>query len=145
MVTVGMNYHVLPGKQADFEEKFATVINALRAADGHSSSTLWKDVSDDASYLITSEWSDEKAFLEFIHSQAVKRRNAGTAILLVSAELDEVLELSDRVGVMYRGELVAVVDARTADREDVGLLMATGGKAPTEVTKDMAADLEEVS
>ena len=66
-------------------------------------------------------------------------------ILLVSAELDEVLELSDRVGVMYRGELVAVVDARTADREDVGLLMATGGKAPTEVTKDMAADLEEVS
>ena len=52
----------------------------------------------------------------------------GTAVLLVSAELDEVLELSDRIGVMYRGELVAVVDGRSADREDVGLLMATGGR-----------------
>ncbi len=72
MITVGMNYHVIPGKQADFEEKFAAVITALKAAAGHSSSTLWKDVSDDASYLITSEWSDEQAFLEFIRSQAFK-------------------------------------------------------------------------
>jgi heme-degrading monooxygenase HmoA len=72
MITVGMNYHVIPGKQADFENKFATVISALRAAEGHSSSTLWKDVSDDASYLITSEWSEEQAFLDFIHSQAFK-------------------------------------------------------------------------
>jgi simple sugar transport system ATP-binding protein len=66
--------------------------------------------------------------VEFIHRQAIGKRNAGTAVLLVSAELDEVLELSDRVGVMYRGELVAVVDGRSADREDVGLLMATGGR-----------------
>jgi simple sugar transport system ATP-binding protein len=50
------------------------------------------------------------------------------AILLVSAELDEVLELSDRIGVMYRGRLVAVLDGRSADREEVGLLMATGGR-----------------
>jgi simple sugar transport system ATP-binding protein len=50
------------------------------------------------------------------------------AILLVSAELDEVLELSDRIGVMFRGRLVAVLDGPTADREDVGLLMATGGR-----------------
>ncbi len=62
MITVGMNYHVIEGKQADFEEKFAGVISALQAADGHTSSTLWKDVSDGASYLITSEWSEEQAF-----------------------------------------------------------------------------------
>jgi heme-degrading monooxygenase HmoA len=72
MITVGMNYHVIAGKQVDFEEKFTTVINALRAAEGHSTSTLWKDVSDDASYLITSEWMDKQAFLEFIHSQTFK-------------------------------------------------------------------------
>ena len=46
----------------------------------------------------------------------------------MSAELDEVLELSDRIGVMYRGSLVAVLDGRTAEREQVGLLMATGGR-----------------
>lgn len=72
MITVGMNYHVLPGKQRDFEEKFAAVLAALKAADGHSHSTLWRDVSDDASYLITSEWSDEQAFRGFIQSQAFR-------------------------------------------------------------------------
>ena len=72
MITVGMNYHVIAGKQKDFEEKFSGVIDALKAATGHTSSTLWKDVADDASYLITSEWSEEQAFNDFIHSQAFK-------------------------------------------------------------------------
>jgi ABC-type uncharacterized transport system ATPase subunit len=55
----------------------------------------------------------------------------------VSAELDEVLELSDRIGVIYRGRLVAVLDGRTADREQVGLLMATGGReAPPKPSGD---------
>ena len=72
MITVGMNYHVIEGKQADFEEKFAAVIGALNAADGHTSSTLWKDVADGASYLITSEWSDELAFQSFIKSDAFR-------------------------------------------------------------------------
>lgn len=68
MITVGMNYQVIEGKQADFEEKFAGVIGALNAADGHTSSNLWKDVADGASYLITSEWADEAAFTAFIRS-----------------------------------------------------------------------------
>ena len=67
--------------------------------------------------------------IEFIHRQAIARRDTGVAILLVSAELDEVLEISDRIAVMYRGQIVAVLDGRTADREEVGLLMATGGRA----------------
>ncbi len=65
--------------------------------------------------------------IEFIHKQAIAKRDAGTAILLVSAELDEVLELSDRIAVMYRGEIVGIFDGRTADKNEVGLLMATGG------------------
>ena len=72
MITVGMNYHVIDGKQQDFEAKFSAVMRGLNAAEGHSSSTLWKDVSDDASYLITSEWSDEQAFTDFIQSQAFR-------------------------------------------------------------------------
>jgi len=67
--------------------------------------------------------------IEFIHRQAIARRDAGIGILLVSAELDEILELSDRIAVMYRGAIVEVLDGRTADRETVGLLMATGGRA----------------
>lgn len=72
MVTVGMNYVVLPGKQTEFEEKFAAVIGALNAADGHTSSTLWRDTVNDASYLITSEWNDEQAFRDFISSDAFR-------------------------------------------------------------------------
>jgi ABC-type uncharacterized transport system ATPase subunit len=68
--------------------------------------------------------------IEFIHKQAIRKRDAGTGILLVSAELDEILELSDRIAVMYRGEIVALVDGPTANKEEIGLLMATGGRIP---------------
>ncbi len=68
--------------------------------------------------------------IEFIHKQIIAKRDAGTAVLLVSAELDEVMEMSDRIAVMYRGELVAFLDGRTADKNEVGLLMATGGRTP---------------
>jgi simple sugar transport system ATP-binding protein len=66
--------------------------------------------------------------IEFIHRQIIAKRDAGVAVLLVSAELDEVLEMSDRIGVMYRGEIVSIVDGRTADKEKVGRLMATGAQ-----------------
>jgi general nucleoside transport system ATP-binding protein len=64
--------------------------------------------------------------IEFIHRQVISKRDSGAAILLVSAELDEVMELSDRIAVMFRGEIVALVDGPTAQREEIGLLMATG-------------------
>jgi simple sugar transport system ATP-binding protein len=71
--------------------------------------------------------------IEFIHKQVIAKRDAGAAVLLVSAELDEVMELSDRIAVMYRGEIVALLDSRSAEREDVGLLMATGRRDAPEV------------
>ena len=72
MITVGMNYHVIAGKQKDFEDKFNSILAALRAAEGHTNSNLWKDVADDTSYMITSQWSDEHAFQDFIQSQAFR-------------------------------------------------------------------------
>ena len=72
MITVGMDYHVIAGKQQDFENKFAGVLTALRGAPGHTDSKLYRDVFDGCSYLITSEWSDEQAFQEFIRSAAFR-------------------------------------------------------------------------
>ena len=69
--------------------------------------------------------------IEFIHSQILERRNSGTAILLVSPELDEIMQLSDRIGIMYRGKIVAVVPGDQATKEYVGLLMA--GVDPSKV------------
>ncbi|MBZ0303766.1 MAG: ABC transporter ATP-binding protein [Anaerolineae bacterium] len=62
--------------------------------------------------------------IEFIHQQIVRMRDEGTAILLVSAELDEILSLSDRVAVMYAGKIIDIVSIEQADREHIGLLMA---------------------
>jgi simple sugar transport system ATP-binding protein len=77
--------------------------------------------------------------IESIHRLIIEKRNAGAAVLLVSAELDEVLEMSDRIAVMYRGRLVAEMDGRTADKNEVGLLMATGGEGRGQVDKASAA------
>ncbi len=65
--------------------------------------------------------------IEFIHRKLIELRDAGAAILLVSAELEEVLSLSDRVLVMYQGRIVGAVDPQQASQEEIGLLM-TGGK-----------------
>jgi simple sugar transport system ATP-binding protein len=69
--------------------------------------------------------------IEYIHGRILEARDQGTAILLVSPELDEVMQLSDRIAVMYRGRIVTVLDGLTATKEAVGLLMA--GVDPSEV------------
>ncbi|MCB0102708.1 MAG: ABC transporter ATP-binding protein [Anaerolineales bacterium] len=68
--------------------------------------------------------------IEYIHSQIIKKRDEGSGVLLVSSELDEILALSDRIAVMYKGQIMAVVDAASATKEQLGLLMA--GVHPSE-------------
>ncbi len=66
---------------------------------------------------------------EFIHRRTIERRDAGTAVLLVSADLDEILELADRILVIHRGRIVGEFAAAAAERERIGLLMARGEAA----------------
>jgi heme-degrading monooxygenase HmoA len=72
MITVGMNYRVIKGKESEFEQKFEAVLNSLNAADGHEQSNLFQDVHDPTSYMIASQWSDEKAFAAFIRSEGFR-------------------------------------------------------------------------
>ncbi len=67
--------------------------------------------------------------IEFIHRQIIRKRDEGCAVLVVSAELDEILALSDQIAVMYHGQIVATLDAQHATRQELGLLMA-GGTVP---------------
>lgn len=62
--------------------------------------------------------------IEYIHQQIVAQRDAGKAVLLVSLELDEVMDVSDRILVMYEGELVGELDPKTTTVEELGLYMA---------------------
>jgi simple sugar transport system ATP-binding protein len=62
--------------------------------------------------------------IEFIHRQIVDARDKGVAVLLVSAELDEILSLSDRIGVMFNGKIVTEMTSSEADRTTLGYYMA---------------------
>ena len=62
--------------------------------------------------------------IEYIHKQLVAQRDAGKAVLLVSLELDEVMDVPDRILVMYEGEIVGELDPKTATQEELGLYMA---------------------
>jgi ABC-type uncharacterized transport system ATPase subunit len=62
--------------------------------------------------------------VEYIHGRILQKRDEGCAVLLVSSELDEIMELSDRIAVMYRGKIVDVLPVEKATKEKVGLLMA---------------------
>ena len=62
--------------------------------------------------------------IEYIHKQLIEQRDAGKAVLLVSLELDEVMNVSDRIIVMYEGEIVADLDPKKITTEELGLYMA---------------------
>jgi simple sugar transport system ATP-binding protein len=62
--------------------------------------------------------------IEYIHQRLIEKRDAGTAVLLVSTELDEILQLADRIAVMYRGKIVEILKGDEATKEQLGLLMA---------------------
>ena len=62
--------------------------------------------------------------IEYIHKQIVAERDAGKAVLLVSLEMDEVLDVSDRILVMYEGEIVGELDPKKTNPAELGLYMA---------------------
>ena len=66
--------------------------------------------------------------IEYIHKQLVARRDAGKAVLLVSLELDEVINVSDRILVMYEGEIVGELDPKTTNVQELGLYMSGAKK-----------------
>jgi simple sugar transport system ATP-binding protein len=68
--------------------------------------------------------------IEYIHKQLVERRDAGKGVLLVSLELEEVMNVSDRILVMYEGEIVGELDPKTTNVQELGLYMS-GAKRNT--------------
>lgn len=72
MITIGMNYKVLPDKGEHFERMFNNVLHGMQGATGHSQSSLYRDVNDPYTYLIVSEWHSEDAFDAFVQSERFK-------------------------------------------------------------------------
>jgi len=79
--------------------------------------------------------------IEYIHNRIIEKRDEGTAVLLVSPELDEIIALSDRIAVMYKGQIVDIVPAGGVNRKYLGLLMA--GVKPAEALETTPRTTEE--
>jgi simple sugar transport system ATP-binding protein len=69
---------------------------------------------------------------EYVHAQLLEEREKGTAILLISEDLDEVMALSDRIAVIYEGQIMGIIDGQKATPEQLGLLMAGVREEPGE-------------
>ncbi len=89
-----------------------------------------REFSHDPEFLIASQPTRgvDVGSIEFIHKQIIDRRDAGAGVLLVSAELSEVLSLSDRIAVIFEGEIVKILKASETDERELGKLM-TGSQA----------------
>ena len=79
--------------------------------------------------------------IEYIHRQIIAQRDQGKAVLLVSLELDEVMDLSDRILVMYEGEIVGEFDPKAVTVQELGLYMA-GARRQNAAQKEVQADGE---
>jgi general nucleoside transport system ATP-binding protein len=66
--------------------------------------------------------------IEYIHKRLIQHRDSGKAVLLISLELDEVLQLSDRIAIVNNGDLIGIVNASETNEKEVGLMMAGVGK-----------------
>lgn len=81
--------------------------------------------------------------IEYIHSRIIEKRDEGAAVLVVSSELDEIMALSDRIAVVYKGKILDIVPARGVSREYLGLLMA--GVKPAEGMQVVESDAADVA
>jgi simple sugar transport system ATP-binding protein len=110
-----------------FDVRPRDINNPMRALSGGNKQKVIvaRELSQDARLVIAAQPTRgvDVGSIEFIHRQLVDQRDAGVAVLVVSAELDEILSLSDRVAVMYEGRIQGVLPVAEANRERIGLLM----------------------
>jgi simple sugar transport system ATP-binding protein len=78
--------------------------------------------------------------IEFVHTTLLEARDSGAAILLVSVELEEIMSLSDRIAVLFRGQIVGQMDVTDATEEKLGILMAGGSLTEEPETATVAPE-----
>lgn len=90
---------------------------------------LAREITNDPEVLIASQPTRglDVGAIEYVHRFLIEQRDKDKAVLLVSFELDEIMDVSDRIAVIYDGKIVDILDAKDADEKSIGLLMAGGG------------------
>ncbi|PAB60799.1 heme ABC transporter ATP-binding protein [Anaeromicrobium sediminis] len=106
--------------------------NKARALSGGNQQKviIAREVTNDPDLLIATQPTRglDVGAIEFVHKSLVEQRDKDKAVLLVSFELDEIMSVSDRIAVIYEGKIVDVVNAKETNENELGLMMAGGGK-----------------
>ncbi|QIB26416.1 ABC transporter ATP-binding protein [Caloranaerobacter azorensis] len=131
-----MNYDIIHEHAKKLIEEFdvrtpSEEVNAKSLSGGNQQKVIIaRELNRDPVLLIAAQPTRglDVGAIEFVHKRLVEQRNRGKAVLLVSLELDEVMALADRIGVIYDGKLVGVLNAEEATEKKLGIMMA-GGKA----------------
>ena len=112
----------------DFDVRTTSVFDAVSTLSGGNQQKVIvaREMSRDTEFLIASQPTRglDVGSIEYIHGRIAQARDEGDGVLIVSSELDEILALSDRILVMFKGRIVAEFEGATADKAAVGLAMA---------------------
>ncbi len=112
----------------DFDVRTTSVFDAVSTLSGGNQQKVIvaREMFRDTEFLIASQPTRglDVGSIEYIHSRIAQARDEGDGVLIVSSELDEILALSDRILVMFKGRIVAEFDGATADKATIGLAMA---------------------
>jgi simple sugar transport system ATP-binding protein len=115
-------------RAGDFDVRTPDVRNSVESLSGGNQQKviIAREFSRDLKLLVASQPTRglDVGSIEYVHKQIINKRDDGAAVLLVSTELDEIMSMSDRIAVIFRGKIVAIIDAQHALREQIGLLMA---------------------
>lgn len=116
----------------EFDVRTPSIHTPARALSGgnQQKAIIGREVDRDPDLLIAAQPTRglDVGAIEFIHRRLIEQRDKGKAVLLISFELDEILNVSDRIAVIFDGEIIATVDPKTTTEQELGLLMA-GSKA----------------
>jgi simple sugar transport system ATP-binding protein len=117
---------------SDFDVRTPSEYTKARSLSGgnQQKAIIGREIDRDPDLLIAAQPTRglDVGAIEFIHKRLIEQRDRGKAVLLVSFELDEILNLSDRIAVIYEGAIVEIVDPKQTTEQELGLLMAGSRK-----------------
>ena len=120
---------------AEFDIRTQSIMDAVSTLSGGNKQkvVIARELSRPIKVLVASQPTRglDVGSIEFVHERILAERDAGRGVILFSTELDEVMALADRIAVMYRGEILDIVDSKVT-REELGLLMAGVTSAKTD-------------
>ena len=112
----------------EFDVRTPSELTQARALSGgnQQKAIIAREVNRDPALLIAAQPTRglDVGAIEYIHSRILEQRDKGRAVLLLSLELDEIMNLSDRIAVIYEGQIVGIVNPKDTSEQELGLLMA---------------------